>query len=229
MPVTVLGGTATVVAGAGMTGARIGVGIAAGAVAVSMGGTGGTVGTGIGIGIGVGIVRGRARRRSRGRAAAVARRARGAAARTRSRTRRRRRKGARSCSRSLQRSLSATEPASDRVCVRVHRLDSHASVVNVKDGGHDLYVGRTCGEWVDVGWGNPYRVGEFGDARACVDAYRAHLRGNPDLLARRAELVGKRLACHCTPCDVGECHGFVLVELANTGKVRSKSCLKRAS
>ena len=84
---------------------------------------------------------------------------------------------------------------------------------------HDLYVGRTCGEWVDVGWGNPYKVGEYGDAAACVAAYRSYLRANPDLLARRAELQGRRLACHCTPCPRTDCHGYVLAELANTGRV----------
>ena len=94
-----------------------------------------------------------------------------------------------------------------------------ATVVNVKADRFDVYVGRTCGEYEDIGFGNHYVVGKDGDVETCVAMYRAHLRANPDLMARRSELQGKVLGCWCMPCKPSMCHGFALCELANTGKV----------
>jgi hypothetical protein len=69
-------------------------------------------------------------------------------------------------------------------------------------------------------FGNPYVVGEDGDASECVALYRSHFwnkdgrwrfdAGGLDIY----ELSGKNLACWCpigTPC-----HADVLLELANS-------------
>jgi hypothetical protein len=96
------------------------------------------------------------------------------------------------------------------------------------------YVGRGSR------WGNPNRivpqhsgwavshdeggsVGTFAYEREArrfaVEAYRAHLKAHPELVAAaRVELAGRDLACWCKPPEPGEpdhCHGAVLLALAN--------------
>jgi len=78
-------------------------------------------------------------------------------------------------------------------------------------------------------WGNPFKVGEDGTARDCVDFYAILLQGGlllateaePELqIKSRAvvrsclhELRGKNLACWCRKDK--PCHADVLLELAN--------------
>lgn len=68
--------------------------------------------------------------------------------------------------------------------------------------------------------GNPYRVGQHGDAAACVAQFRRELEfqmGVPGAsyvtIGRIRSLRGKNLACWC-PLDQ-PCHADVLLELAN--------------
>ena len=83
-------------------------------------------------------------------------------------------------------------------------------------------------------WGNPYRVGEHGDAGECVARFRADCESGAILAivrghasARRrgldasvaawlAPLRGRNLACFC-PLDQ-PCHADVLLALANHGE-----------
>ena len=67
-------------------------------------------------------------------------------------------------------------------------------------------------------WGNPFRLGEDGDAAHCVAAYRrALLAGELAVTVAdvRRDLVGHDLACWCPPD--GPCHADVLLELAAAG------------
>lgn len=64
-------------------------------------------------------------------------------------------------------------------------------------------------------WGNPYKVGKYGDAQQCVDAY-VYGVGNAEGVIPYDdlhELRGKDLACWC-PLDQ-PCHADVLLKLAN--------------
>jgi Domain of unknown function (DUF4326) len=73
-------------------------------------------------------------------------------------------------------------------------------------------------------WGNPFRIGEHGDAAQCVAMFHRWLKyGSPqrdDLDSARARILrelpqlrGKHLACWCRPG--APCHAEVLLELAN--------------
>ncbi len=62
-------------------------------------------------------------------------------------------------------------------------------------------------------WGNPYKVGEFGTAKVCVQQYKSEL-WTRDREEISAELSGKNLACWCS-LDA-PCHADVLLEIANT-------------
>lgn len=98
----------------------------------------------------------------------------------------------------------------------------------------DVYIGRPMyqGGWRLPGskWANPFRLKAPGDRRRVLDAYRAHVRADPSLLAALPELRGKRLGCWCVeprclvcggvrardggyPCGHVQCHGQVLIEL----------------
>lgn len=94
-----------------------------------------------------------------------------------------------------------------------------------------VYVGRP------TTWGNPFRVGEHGDAAECVKLYRDCILGDiqpgqmngaqldaadeawPDCFAMPCQntakifLRGKNLACFC-PLDQ-PCHADILLQLAN--------------
>lgn len=103
-----------------------------------------------------------------------------------------------------------------------------------------VYVGRgnNC-------WGNPFRVGVWGNAQECVDAYRKYMSNTISdestawknslytdpgfdksyspytgfsLISAHSldEIRGKNLACWC-PLDQ-PCHADVLLELANSEK-----------
>lgn len=100
-----------------------------------------------------------------------------------------------------------------------------------------VYVGR------GTRWGNPARVVYHKDTggwhvehdhsglgvgtfhsdrearRYAVEAYRCHLKSDPELAERaRHELAGRDLACWCPLPELGQpdhCHAVVLLEIAN--------------
>lgn len=68
-----------------------------------------------------------------------------------------------------------------------------------------VYIGRPGP------WGNPFIIGKDGTRKEVVKKYRDSI--TPELALRAvAELRGKDLVCWCAP---RECHGGVLLELAN--------------
>lgn len=94
----------------------------------------------------------------------------------------------------------------------------------------DLYIGRPMyqGGWRLPGskWANPFRLDRFGGDRTRVlEAYEAHVRASPDLMAALPELRGLRLGCWCVEahclvcrrkrgsCGHLSCHGEVLLKL----------------
>jgi hypothetical protein len=87
-------------------------------------------------------------------------------------------------------------------------------VVHCKKEPFDVYIGRPSK------WGNPfshltgtkaqYKVASREEA---IEKYAEWLAGQDDLLScLKAELKGKVLGCWCKPKD---CHGDILLELAN--------------
>lgn len=80
------------------------------------------------------------------------------------------------------------------------------TVVNRNSDEYDVYIGRGSD------WGNPFRIGEHGSRQSVIDQFEAHLRQQPDLLARLSELRGRRLGCYCAPLP---CHGHVLARYAD--------------
>ena len=77
-----------------------------------------------------------------------------------------------------------------------------------------VYIGR-ANRFVGLQasrWANPFTVGKHGTRAEVIARYRAWLCNQPDLLAALPELRGRDLACWCSS---EECHGDVLLELAN--------------
>ena len=108
---------------------------------------------------------------------------------------------------------------------RCKAFSRHARISDMSDKPIRIQLKRTKG-WrlppntVSVArptrWGNPWRVGEDGDAQECVDRYRAAVRTGWAAIA--LELRGKNLACWCPLPKPGEpdvCHAAVLLEIAN--------------
>lgn len=66
-------------------------------------------------------------------------------------------------------------------------------------------------------WGNPFKVGEYGNAESCVKRFTEDLLHPNTRLAFDYEeieqLRGKNLACFCSPGS--PCHADVLLRLAN--------------
>ncbi len=83
---------------------------------------------------------------------------------------------------------------------------SETRVVNVRNEGHDVYIGRGSR------WGNPFKIGIDGNRMEVIEKYKKYIRsvftGHLDL----SELKGKRLGCHCAPLP---CHGDVLKKLVD--------------
>jgi len=70
-----------------------------------------------------------------------------------------------------------------------------------------VYVGRGSP------FGNPFKIGIYGDRDKVCDLYENYVRDNPDLLARiKKELRGKDLVCWCKP---KRCHADFLLQVAN--------------
>ena len=87
-------------------------------------------------------------------------------------------------------------------------------VVNISSGKpYDVYVGR--GKCPRTGkesiWGNPFIIGRDGTRDEVIQKYLEWIIKQPELMARIAELAGKRLGCYCFPAS---CHASILVELA---------------
>lgn len=86
---------------------------------------------------------------------------------------------------------------------------SHPLVFHVKDGQHEVYIGRPSK------WGNPFRIGVNGSRQEVIDRYKHWLTNNKELLSQIHELKDKRLGCHCAPLP---CHGDVLATVANSNE-----------
>ena len=69
-----------------------------------------------------------------------------------------------------------------------------------------VYVGRP------TKWGNPFVIGRDGTRQQVVQKYKDYILSNESLLSQIHELRGKDLICFCAP---QQCHGDVLIELAN--------------
>lgn len=86
-------------------------------------------------------------------------------------------------------------------------------VLNIQLDGrtpNDVYIGRPSK------WGNPFVIGRDGDRHEVIVKYRKWLKSQPKMMAMaRKELKGRDLSCYCAP---QECHGDVLIKIANRGK-----------
>jgi hypothetical protein len=108
-------------------------------------------------------------------------------------------------------------------------------VLNLRDcPGRDVppgavYIGR---HWYFGGyrlprskWFNPFNPDKPGKKRdgtraEVIAKYRAWICDQPELIAALPELRGRDLACWCaTEPEPTPCHGDVLLELANAGRV----------
>lgn len=69
-----------------------------------------------------------------------------------------------------------------------------------------VYIGRPSK------WGNPYVIGPDGTREDVMRKYREFIPLQTDLLKDLHELKGRDLMCWCAPA---ECHGDVLLSLAN--------------
>ena len=82
-----------------------------------------------------------------------------------------------------------------------------------------VYIGRDMQVYVAgaVGskWANPFKV-KSSSRTGCTDQYRDYVLASPELMGRLGELKGKVLGCWCAP---ERCHGHVLAELVDGGKV----------
>jgi len=80
--------------------------------------------------------------------------------------------------------------------------------VNIRKGDCDVYIGRRSK------WGNPFIMGPDGTRAEVIAKFEEWIMEQPELLADLPSLRGKRLGCFCAPL---ECHGDVLVRLADAG------------
>jgi len=74
-----------------------------------------------------------------------------------------------------------------------------------------VYIGRrTRNGWRASKWANGFRIGPDGTLPEVLAKYRAHVCGDPELMAALPKLVGCNLLCWCAPAG---CHGDVLLAL----------------
>ena len=78
--------------------------------------------------------------------------------------------------------------------------------VHCKKEKYDVYIGRPSK------WGNPFTIGIHGTREQVIQMYRDWIYTQPHLMNSLHGLKGKVLGCWCSP---KECHGDVLIELAN--------------
>lgn len=64
----------------------------------------------------------------------------------------------------------------------------------------------------DIGWANPFKVGEDACRSECMELYRWYFEYKKSLHDRIEELRGKVLVCSCRP---SQCHGDYLADLIN--------------
>jgi len=81
-----------------------------------------------------------------------------------------------------------------------------AKVVHCKKDNYDVYIGRPSK------WGNPFVIGRDGTREEVIEKFRDYILSSPHLMADIHELRGAVLGCWCAPL---QCHGDVLLELAN--------------
>ena len=81
---------------------------------------------------------------------------------------------------------------------------------------HNKYKSTAPSDAVYIGrpskWGNPFVIGKDGTRQEVVQKYKDYILSNESLLSQIHELRGKDLVCFCAP---QQCHGDVLIELAN--------------
>jgi hypothetical protein len=81
---------------------------------------------------------------------------------------------------------------------------------------HNKYKSTAPADAVYIGrptkWGNPFVIGPDGNRQEVVQKYKDYILSNQSLLSQVHELRGKDLICFCAP---QQCHGDVLIELAN--------------
>ncbi len=85
------------------------------------------------------------------------------------------------------------------------------TVVNLKDGGCDVYIGGYPGGEMSR-WGNPYQSNKTLSRERAIQAFKAllwkRMQHQPDFIPELMRLDGKRLGCWCKP---EACHGDVIV------------------
>lgn len=85
---------------------------------------------------------------------------------------------------------------------------SNHLVRHIRDGVHDVYIGRPSK------WGNPFVIGKDGDRDEVCEKYREYILSRPHMVeAAKSELKGMTLGCFCAP---KRCHGDILAEIANS-------------
>ena len=81
---------------------------------------------------------------------------------------------------------------------------------------HNKYKSTAPADAVYIGrptkWGNPFVIGPHGTRQEVVQKYKDYILSNQSLLSQLHELRGKDLICFCAP---QQCHGDILIELAN--------------
>jgi hypothetical protein len=81
---------------------------------------------------------------------------------------------------------------------------------------HNKYKSTAPADAVYIGrptkWGNPFVIGPDGTRQEVVQKYKDYILSNQSLLSQVHELRGKDLICFCAP---QQCHGDILIELAN--------------
>ena len=81
---------------------------------------------------------------------------------------------------------------------------------------HNKYKSTAPSDAVYIGrpskWGNPFVIGKDGTRQEVVQKYKDYILSNQSLLSQIEELRGKDVVCFCAP---QQCHGDVLIELAN--------------
>ncbi len=96
--------------------------------------------------------------------------------------------------------------------------------VNVFFQRCDVYCGRTCGGWVDVGFGNKFRIGVDGDREEVVEKYRRWLweeiKKEGEVFKKICKWKGdEKLGCWCRKDE--KCHVDVLIRCWGWLQVRS--------
>ena len=61
-------------------------------------------------------------------------------------------------------------------------------------------------------WANSFKVSQYG-RDGCIQKFKEHLLGSPELMQELKSLKGKVLGCWCAPEN---CHGHVLAALADS-------------